>query len=106
MSVKRKFFSAGFFSFTKGNHKNDFFKLCSLYKSRFVFRLIFQLFALAKKSLSEKTEVVKKGGGGRGLSFYSTPSTEGVESTRGNSVCLWVCGFVCPSSLFPSSNIQ
>ena len=25
------------------------------------------------------------------LSFYSTPSTEGVESTRGNSVCLSVC---------------
>ena len=23
--------------------------------------------------------------------FYSTPSTEGVESTRGNSVCLCVC---------------
>ena len=29
--------------------------------------------------------------------FYLTPSTEGVESTRGNSVCLCVC----PSSLFP-----
>ena len=26
--------------------------------------------------------------------FYSTPSTEGVESTRGNSVCLSVCVFV------------
>ena len=26
--------------------------------------------------------------------FYSTPSTEGVESTRGNSVCLCVCLFV------------
>ena len=23
--------------------------------------------------------------------FYSSPSTEGVESTRGNSVCLCVC---------------
>jgi len=34
--------------------------------------------------------------------FYSTRSTEGVESTRGNSVCL----SGCPSSLFPSSNIQ
>ena len=28
--------------------------------------------------------------------FYSTPSTEGVESTRGNSVCLCVCVCVCP----------
>ena len=28
------------------------------------------------------------------LCFYSTPSTEGVESTRGNSVCLSVCLFV------------
>ena len=28
--------------------------------------------------------------------FYSTPSTEGVESTRGNSVCLCVCLSVCP----------
>ena len=27
--------------------------------------------------------------------FYSTPSTEGVESTRGNSVRLSVCLFVC-----------
>ena len=26
--------------------------------------------------------------------FYSTPSTEGVESTRGNSVCVSVCLFV------------
>ena len=28
--------------------------------------------------------------------FYSTPSTEGVESTRVNSVCLCVCVSVCP----------
>ena len=28
--------------------------------------------------------------------FYSTPSTEGVESQIGNSVCLCVCGFICP----------
>ena len=28
---------------------------------------------------------------------YSTPSTEGVESTRGNSVCLSVCLSVCVS---------
>ena len=40
------------------------------------------------------------------LDFYSTPSTEGVESTRGNSVCGSVCLWICPSSLFPSSNIQ
>ena len=33
--------------------------------------------------------------------FYLTPSTEGVESTRGNSVCQ----SICPSSLFPSPNI-
>ena len=29
--------------------------------------------------------------------FFSTPSTEGVESTRGNSVCLSVCVCVCLS---------
>ena len=29
--------------------------------------------------------------------FYSTPSTEGIESTGGNSVCLSVCLFVCLS---------
>ena len=40
------------------------------------------------------------------LCFYSTPSTEGVESTRGNSVCVSVCLWICPSSLFPSPNIQ
>ena len=28
------------------------------------------------------------------IHFYSTPSTEGVESTRGNFVCLSVCLFV------------
>ena len=28
------------------------------------------------------------------LSFYSAPSTEGVECTRGNSVCVSVCLFV------------
>ena len=28
------------------------------------------------------------------ISFYWTPSTEGVESTRGNSVCLWIYLFV------------
>ena len=33
--------------------------------------------------------------------FYLTPSTEGVESTRGNSVCQ----SICPASLFPSPNI-
>ena len=32
--------------------------------------------------------------------FYSTPSTEGVESTRGNSVCLSVCLSVC-ASVYP-----
>ena len=31
------------------------------------------------------------------FTFYSTPSTEGVESTRGNSVCLSVCLCVCLS---------
>ena len=53
-----------------------------------------QLYYMLKKQIS------------RLVLFYSTPSTEGVESTRGNSVCGSVCGFVCPSSLFPSSNIQ
>ena len=32
-----------------------------------------------------------------GSDFYSTPSTEGVESKRGNSVCLSVCVSVCLS---------
>ena len=31
--------------------------------------------------------------------FHSTPPTGGVESIRGNSVCLYVCLSVCTSSL-------
>ena len=42
---------------------------------------------------------------GKGINFYSTPSTEGVESTRGNSVCLWVCLSVITFSFFEYSMI-
>ena len=37
--------------------------------------------------------------------FYSTPSTEGVESTRGNSVCLCVCLSVITFSFYKYSII-
>ena len=53
--------------------------------------LFFQILETSSSTVSkcENFDPLKRG-------FYSTPSTEGVESTRGNSVCLSVCLSVCP----------